>query len=122
MPHRDWLFRITDILGATSTVETYVKGMSYEDFIADRKTVDAVIRNLIIIGEAASHVPEEIFLSYPKVPWNDMRAMRNFVVHEYFGVSDKILWDTVQTDLPPLIPLLKEIYETYSEGEDSANP
>jgi uncharacterized protein with HEPN domain len=49
-----------------------------------------------------------------------MRAMRNFVVHEYFGVSDKILWDTVQTDLPPLMPLLKVIYETYSRGEDRA--
>lgn len=122
MPHRDWLFRITDILAATSTVETYVKGMSYEDFIADRKTVDAVIRNLIIIGEAASHVPEEISLNHPEVPWNDMRALRNFVVHEYFGVSDKILWDTVQIDLPSLMPLLQKIYKTYSRGEDSANP
>ena len=120
MPHRDWLFRISDILSAISAVETYVKGMSYEDFIADRKTVDAVIRKLIIIGEAASHVPEEISLNHPEVPWNDMRAMRNFVVHEYFGVSDKILWNTVQTDLPPLMSLLKEIYEAYSRGEDSA--
>ena len=67
MPHRDWLFRITDILAATSTVETYVKGMSYEDFVADRKTVDAVIRNFIIIGEAASHVPEEISQNHPEV-------------------------------------------------------
>ena len=117
MPHRDWLFRITDILTATSTVESYVKGMSYEDFIADRKTVDAVIRNLIIIGEAASHVPEEIFLNHPEVPWNDMRAMRNFVVHESFGVSDKILWDTVQTNLPSLIPALSKIEEKYGSGK-----
>ena len=113
MPHRDWLFRITDILTATSTVESYVKGMSYEDFIADRKTVDAVIRNLIIIGEASSRIPEEISLNHPEVPWNDMRAMRNFVVHEYFGVSDKILWDTVQTDLPPLKPALIIIEGKY---------
>jgi len=51
------------------------------------------------------------------MPWPDMRAMRNFVVHEYFGVSDKILWDTVQVDLPPLVPLLKEISDEYSKGE-----
>jgi len=51
------------------------------------------------------------------MPWPDMRAMRNFVVHEYFGVSDKILWDIVQVDLPPLVPLLKEISDKYSKGE-----
>lgn len=121
MQHRgERLFRISDIQGAISAIEAYVKGMSYEDFIADRKTVDAVIRNLIIIGEAASHIPEEIFLSHPEVPWNDMRAMRNFVVHEYFGVSDKILWDTVQINLNPLVPFLKEIADKYSQGDEGS--
>lgn len=113
MPRRDWLFRISDILDAISAVEMYVKDMSYEDFITDRKTVDAVIRNLIIIGEAAFHIPEEILLNHPEVPWDEMRAMRNFVVHEYFGISDKILWDTVQGDLPPLIPALRKIEGKY---------
>jgi uncharacterized protein with HEPN domain len=64
---------------------------------------------LIIIGEAACHIPEEICLDNPAVPWKDMRAMRNFVVHEYFGISDSILWDTIQIDLPPLVPLLKPL-------------
>jgi uncharacterized protein with HEPN domain len=121
VPRRDWLFRITDILEALSAVAQYVKGMSYEDFIADRKTVDAVIRNLIIIGEAAAHIPEEICQSNMEIPWPDMKALRNFVVHEYFGVSDKILWDTVQTDLPPLVPILKQIVaRNYSEGDEAA--
>jgi uncharacterized protein with HEPN domain len=115
---RDWLFRINDILEALSAVETYVKGMTYENFISDRKTVDAVIRNLIVIGEAATHIPEQISLNYPEIPWNDMRAMRNFVVHEYFGISDKIIWDTVQIDLPPLVPYLKKIVENYSKGNE----
>jgi len=61
---RNWLFRINDILSAVSAVETYVKGMTYEDFVADRKTVDAVVRTLIIIGEAAVHIPEEICQSH----------------------------------------------------------
>lgn len=117
MPLRDWLFRINDILDAVSAVRKYVAGMTYEDFIADRKTVDAVIRNLIIIGEAAVHIPEEICQTYQSIPWPDMRGMRNFVVREYFGVSDKILWDTVQVNLPPLVPLLKEISDKYSKGE-----
>lgn len=117
MPHRNWLFRINDILDSISAVETYVTGMTYENFVADRKTVDAVVRNLIIIGEASAHIPEEICEKYSKLPWQDMRAMRNFVVHEYFGVSDRILWDTAQIDLPTLIPVLKEIASKYSHGD-----
>jgi uncharacterized protein with HEPN domain len=99
MPYRDWKFRISDILAA----------MTYEGFVADRKTVDAVIRNFIIIGEAAVHIPDEICLAHPGIPWPDMRAMRNFVVHEYFGMSDKIVWDTIHVDLSPLPPLLQAI-------------
>lgn len=117
MPHRDWLFRIRDMLEAVSAVEQYVGDMTYQDFTADRKTVDAVIRNMIIIGEAASHIPDEISLNHPEVPWSEIRAMRNFVVHEYFGVSDKILWDTVQIDLPPIVPILKKIEALYSKGK-----
>ena len=113
---RNWLFRINDILDAVSAVETYVTGMTYEDFVADRKTVDAVVRNLIIIGEASVHIPGEICTAHAEIPWKDMSAMRNFVVHEYFGVSDRILWDTVQIDLPPLVPVLKEIVVQYSKG------
>ena len=117
MPHRNWLFRINDILDAVSAVESYVTGMTYEDFVDDRKTVDAVIRNLIIIGEAAVHIPGEICSAHAEIPWQDMSAMRNFVVHEYFGVSDRILWDTVQIDLSPLEPVLKEIAVKYSKGD-----
>lgn len=121
MPHRNWLFRISDILAAVSAVEKYTAGMTYEDFVADRKTVDAVVRNLIIIGEAAVHIPEEICRLHPEIPWPDMRAMRNFVVHEYFGVSDKILWDTVQINLNPLVPLLKEIADKYSQDDEGSS-
>jgi len=85
--------------------------MEFETFIVDRRTVDAVVRNLIIIGEAAVQVPEDICLKYPEVPWYDMRGMRNFVVHEYFRASDAVIWDTVQMDLAPLPALLKKILE-----------
>lgn len=106
MPHRQWQFRVGDISAAIASIQGYVSGMSYDDFIADRKTVDAVIRNFIVIGEAAGHIPNEICQTHPELPWQDMRAMRNFVVHEYFGISDKILWDTIHLDLCPLQPLL----------------
>lgn len=109
MPYRDWSFRIADILEAIATVQKYTEGMEFDGFVSDRKTVDAVIRNFTIIGEAACHIPEEISQAHPEIPWQDMRSMRHFVVHEYFGVSDKILWDTIQKDLPSLIPLLKQL-------------
>lgn len=117
MPHKNWLFRINDILDAVSAIETYVSGMTYEDFVSDRKTVDAVVRNMIIIGEAAVHIPEEICVAHAEIPWQDMSAMRNFVVHEYFGVSDRILWDTVRIDLPPLVPVLNKIVVKYSKDD-----
>jgi uncharacterized protein with HEPN domain len=111
MSPRSWEFRIADIISAVQNVLTYTAGMTYADFTADRKTVDAVIRNLIIIGEATSHIPDEVSDAHPEIPWRDMRGMRNLVVHEYFGVSDKILWDTVQVDLPSLPALLKRVLQ-----------
>lgn len=109
MPLRDWKFRIQDILDAIDAVQEYTRGMDFKSFIGDRKTVDAVVRNLIIIGEAAVQIPEDICSKYPQVPWYDMRGMRNFVAHEYFKASDKVIWDTVQVDLPALPALLVNI-------------
>ena len=109
MQRRNWTFRVNDILAAVASVQSYTASMGFDAFVSDRKTVDAVIRNFIIIGEAACHIPEDICAAHTEIPWQDMRAMRNFVVHEYFGVSDKILWDTIQKDIPPLIPLLRKM-------------
>ena len=100
MPPRQLLFRVQDILDSLEAIRSYITGMEYQDFVADRRTVDAVIRNLTIIGEATTHIPNEVCAEYPGIPWTDMRAMRNFVVYEYFGVSDAILWDTVTRNLP----------------------
>jgi uncharacterized protein with HEPN domain len=94
VPPRQLLFRVQDILDSLEAIRSYIAGMEFEDFVADRRTVDAVIRNLTIIGEATTHIPNDVCAEYPGIPWTDMRAMRNFVVHEYFGVSDSILWDT----------------------------
>jgi uncharacterized protein with HEPN domain len=96
VPPRDWKFRIRDILKAIVAIEDYTREMTYEGFVDDRKTVDAVIFNLTIIGEAANHLPDEIISNYPEIPWRDMRDMRNFVIHEYFGISDRIVWNTIK--------------------------
>ena len=108
---RDWKLRIEDILEAISKIFRYTEGMDYERFAADELRVDAVLRNFTVIGEATRHIPDEITSKYPEVPWDKMRGMRNIVVHEYFGVSLRIIWDTIQEDLPPLVPLLEKILE-----------
>ncbi len=88
--------------------------MTLEAFRADDKTVDAVVRNLGIIGEAARHVPSDIQERYPHLPWAQMRGMRNVVVHEYSSVSTRIIWQTVTKNLPPLAPMLQEILKENS--------
>jgi len=107
VPPRDWRFRIQDILDAIAAVSAYTAEMDFEQFTRDRRTVDAVVRNLILIGEAARHIPDEICAKSSTLPWSEMRAMRNLMVHQYFGVSDAILWQTVKQDLPSIVePLL----------------
>ena len=106
---RNWEMRIEDILEAIARIERYLEGMNFEQFVEDDRTVDAVIRNFGVIGEAASHMPEEIRAAHPELPWPQMRALRNLVVHEYFGVSAEILWDTARVDLPPLISVLRRL-------------
>lgn len=75
-------------------------GATLDAFTQDRRTVDAVVENFIVIGEAAVPIPEDICARNPHIPWVDMRPMRNFVGHEYFGIGERVLWDTIQEDLP----------------------
>jgi uncharacterized protein with HEPN domain len=109
VPRRSWELRISDIIEAIENALDYSAEMTLEQFIVDRKTIDAVVRNFIIIGEAASHLPEEIIERHIDLPWREMRDMRNIVVHEYFGVDYMIVWETLKKNLPPLLPLLKHL-------------
>lgn len=68
----------------------------------DQKTVDAAIRNFEIIGEAATHIPEDAQRLFPDVPWGKMKGIRNLLIHEYFGVDVEVLWRTILEDLPGL--------------------
>ena len=111
MPPRDWRIRIEDIVEAASAIAGYVQGLTYEDFAEDRKTVDAVVRNLEVIGEAARHVPEDVRARFPELPWSDMADTRNVLIHEYFGVDLTILWKTASIDLPAILPALRRVIE-----------
>jgi uncharacterized protein with HEPN domain len=106
---RDWRFRVRDILDSVNAALDYTQGMSREEFGGDRRTRDAVIRNLMTMGESVRWIPGPIREANPNVPWTIMRGVRNVVVHEYFGVDDRILWDTVEHDLPPLVAKLEAV-------------
>jgi uncharacterized protein with HEPN domain len=106
---RDWKDRIRDILDAIAEIQKFTRGMDFESFREDDKTVRSVEMNFIIIGEAANQIPDEIEEKHTEIPWSLMRAMRNRIVHVYFKVDEKLMWDTVQNDLPPLIPKLEKL-------------
>lgn len=113
MPPRDARVRIDDILAAIVRIETYTAGLTFDGFCGDQKTVDAVIRNFEVMGEAARHVDEATAQMSPAVPWLDLRDMRNILIHEYFGVDLKTVWRTIADDLPALkkhlVTLLQEL-------------
>ena len=96
---RDYIFDIRDSI---NDIRSFVLNMNYEDFEADRKTVNAVIRSLEIIGEAAKKIPTEIRVQYSQIPWNEIAGMRDKLIHEYFGVDLEIVWETIQSDLTDL--------------------
>lgn len=99
------------MLEALARVGEYTSGMSFDAFCADPKTVDAVARNISIVGEAAQNVSPVLQGQHPRVPWAQMRGMRNVLIHRYFEVSLLVLWDTATHDVPILAPLVQDILE-----------
>ncbi len=93
---------IDDIKDSICKIEKYVKGITYSHFRKDSKTIDAVVRNLEIIGEAVKNIPADIKKKNSSVPWKQIIGMRNKITHEYFGVDVEVVWETIQKDIPEL--------------------
>lgn len=106
---RDWSLYIEDILESIELIESYVKSLDLKDFEQDRKTIDAVVRNFEIIGEASRNIPDYIREDYPDLDWGGLIGLRNRVVHEYFGISLLIVWTIIKEDLPRLKKQMKQI-------------
>ncbi|MGB3534807.1 MAG: DUF86 domain-containing protein [Microcoleaceae cyanobacterium] len=106
---------LEDILEALESAIEFIEGMGWEEFEQDKKTIFAVTRAIQILGEAAKKVPDSVRSQYPEIPWRAMAGMRDKVTHEYFGVDLRVLWDTVQQDLPPLVGLMQRVIDEWVE-------
>lgn len=108
---RDELLFIADILESANAIEGYVAGMSFDDFVKDRKTVSATVREFEIIGEAVANISDETKNQCPDILWRQLKAFRNKLIHEYFGVDTRIIWDVATNELTALRESLQKLLE-----------
>lgn len=109
MQSRRWDLYLNDMIEAIERIIRYTRDLIDSEFRSDQKTIDAVIRNVIVLGEAVKKVPDSIIHEHPEVPWHKMQGLRNLIVHEYFSIDLSMLWETIRNDLPPLLPHLRQI-------------
>ena len=100
MKTRDYRDYLQDILDAVNDIESFVDNMTYEEFIKDRKTLNAVVRSIEIIGEATKNIPEPMKAKYKELPWKQMAGMRDKLIHAYFGIDTETLWKVSQRQHP----------------------
>lgn len=112
---REFLDYIEDVLDAIRKVEKFTAHVSLKNFLKDEKTSFAVIRAVEIIGEAVKKLPNTLKKQYPQIPWREITGMRNKLIHEYFGVDLKVLWDTVKNDIPPLKSLFEKMQKDFKD-------
>ena len=109
---REWRFYIDDMIDFSQKVLAYTDGFDQERFIESGLNYDATLRNIELIGEAATHIPAEVRADHPEIPWRMIIATRNRVIHGYLGIDNDILWSIICDEIPALLPLLKALKET----------
>ena len=103
------------MLDSALKITKYTSNLTYNDFINDDKTIDAVVRNFEIIGEAANRIDPDFTTMNPEIEWKRIRGFRNRIVHDYFGIDYDIVWSIVENDLDDLIDRLEDFIENHSE-------
>lgn len=109
MSKREPLLLLKDIEESIKKIKAYTKGMSFKMFQNDDKTIDAVIRNFEIIGEAANRIPDEIKDKFTEVNWHRIRGFRNRIVHDYMGVDLEIIWEIIEKNIDELQEQIEEM-------------
>ena len=108
---------VADILTCFLETQELTRDLDFETFAKDRKTVNAVVRSLEIMGEAAKRVPADLRDKFPEIPWKRMTGMRDKLIHEYSGVDLEIIWGVITEDLPPLKPLFDRLSQYLEKQE-----
>ena len=111
-PVREWHFYIKDMMECGEKILSYTADLDQAAFIADTRTYDATVRNLELIGEAATHIPEEVRKTHPDIPWRSIVGMRNRLVHASLSIDDDLVWDVIQKEIPGLLGALKSLSES----------
>jgi len=109
--NREYTDYLDDIYNSINDIEDFIKDLSFNEFSKDKKTLNAVIRSLEIIGEASKKIPVEFKEKFPAIPWNKMSGMRNKLIHEYFGIDIEMLWIVITKDIQDLKSVFKKIIE-----------
>ncbi len=112
---RDYRLYLDDIETSCTKILEYTKGMTFDGFVQDAKSFDAVVFNLEVIGEAAKHIPESMRVRYPDADWQRIAGLRDIIAHGYFGLNRQVLWDIVQNGVPELLREVREILQNESE-------
>ncbi len=111
-PVREWRFYLDDMIGFAEKVIAYADGFDQASFVASGLNYDATVRNLELIGEAATNIPDEIRQEYPQIPWRLVVATRNRLIHGYLGIDNDTLWSIIHTDIPALLEGLRKMKNT----------
>jgi uncharacterized protein with HEPN domain len=117
---RNLAIYLSDIIENIAQAENFIGSMTFEQFIADRKTVYAVIRCFEIIGEATKNIPADIRALNSAIPWSDMARMRDKCIHAYWGIKYQIIWKAIKEELPVFIPKLKALLADLQDEEKKA--
>ena len=118
MRERGWPLAVRDMLDACERCLSYTAGMDQAAFLGDRRTYDATIRNIEIVGEAANNVPRAVQEAHQEIPWRGIIDTRNRIIHGYGVIDDEAVWEIVARDIPELVPQLRELLR-QAEGENA---
>ena len=118
MSNREIQLLLEDIHEACQKILSYTSGMSFDDFVSDNKTIDAVVRNFEIIGEAANRVPDNFKSDHPEIEWRRMTGLRNRIIHEYFGINYATVWKIKEENIPKLADFIQQAIDELNKQSE----
>ncbi|MGQ7243982.1 HepT-like ribonuclease domain-containing protein [Salinicola sp. V024] len=118
-PAREWRFYIDDMISFAEKILAYTEGLDQDTFVSSDLTYDATLRNLALIGEAATRVPEDVRAHHAEIPWRLIIATRNRLIHAYLGVDNDTVWSIIQENIPELLIMLESIQAQHRDPPSS---